>query len=53
MCLQTFYLKTLIIKKRVLFCLKNNLRQKFIIHANIDKLMKVEMIKNLQTSTNT
>ena len=29
------------------------MRQKYIIHTNIDKIMKIKMIKNIQTSTNT
>ena len=29
------------------------MRQKYIIHTNIDKIMKIKMIKNIQTSANT
>ena len=29
------------------------MRQKYIMHTSIDKIMKIKMIKNIQTSTNT
>ena len=29
------------------------MQQKYIMHAKIDKIMKIKMIKNIQTSANT
>ena len=29
------------------------MQQKYIIHTNIDKIVKIKMIESLQTSTNT